>query len=313
MATAAAAGVLFVGLGVAGRWWGLGRDWLATWGMAPIVGELVAVIMLTDPLVPRWPSRVVVAAALAAGSVAAALLARPTGRGELRELSAVGIVGAGLLTASGAAAGPTAMVAAAVTTSVVTTMATVLLLDRHAASPWGRPLLILGGLSVGTALAVAASELPDRPLLVAALIPLWLELLAMGVATRRTPWFVSAPWAFLAAWLVFASESLTGNDQWFAVPLGLTTLGMVGILRWDRRRTGVAPAATRRIARSWQLISWAWPSSWCLHSSTPSLGPRRTGSWPSPKVSHSRSSGSQLACAGGSLRERPRSGSRCCC
>jgi hypothetical protein len=64
------------------------------------------------------------------------------------------------------------------------------------------------------------------------------ELVVFGVLLARPELFVAAPAAACAAWLVYAEDALRGNANWFTVPIGLTVLVTVGLLRWIRSWRG---------------------------------------------------------------------------
>ena len=248
IATALASGAALLALAVGIRWLHLGEDWYAAFAAVPVVGELTALALLATD-VPRSPARLVVALGLTATATAAGLLARPLDERWLRWATAVIVPGAAVLAGSGLALGPTAAVLFALSGSLAAVLFGSLLLevgttdDGHV-RPWPPPVLLTGGLLLATAFAVALAQLPDRPLLVGVLATTGVELLGMAVVTRRLGWLMAAPWAFLAAWVTFASEALTGDAQWFTLPIGLTILTMVEIIRWSRRRAG----ATDRVA-----------------------------------------------------------------
>ena len=243
VATAVASAVVLSVLAVATRWARLGLDWLATWVALPVVGLAFAAVELGSPEVPRSPARFVVAAALAVASVSAALLASPTGQDWLRESSVLLLVAAGALAGNAVGLSPTAWVSLSASFAVVAMVGGLVLHLTERATAWRRPTLVLAASATGVALAVSASELPDRPLLVAALLVAGVELSALGLVTRRAGWLVASTATLLSAWLVFASEALTGDPQWFTVPSGLAVLVMVAFVRWDRRRTDLDPAA----------------------------------------------------------------------
>jgi hypothetical protein len=242
VATAVASAVVLLVLAVATRWARLGLDWLATWAGLPVVGMGFAAVALSSPEVPRSPARFVVAAALAVSSVSVALLASPTGQGWLRETSAVLLVAAGALAGTAVELSPTAWVVLSTSVAVVAMVGGLALHLTERALVWRRPALLLAASATTVALGVAVAELPDRPLLVAALLVAGVELLALGFVTRRVGWLVASTATLLSAWLVFASQALTGDPQWSNVPVGLAVLVIVGLVRWDRRRSELDPA-----------------------------------------------------------------------
>jgi hypothetical protein len=88
------------------------------------------------------------------------------------------------------------------------------------------------------AFAVAVEHLPERGLLTAALAATGLEAAALGLSGRGRGYLLASPAILCAAWITFASGSLTGDPQWFTVPVGLTVLVVVGLARADLRRSG---------------------------------------------------------------------------
>lgn len=237
VATAIASAAVLAVLAVATRSVGLGLDWLATWAVLPVVGLAYAAVESSSPEVPRRPAQLVVAAALAVASLSVALLASPTGQRWLREASVVLLVAAGALAGGAVELSPTAWVVLSASVAVVAMMGGLALHLTDRALAWRRPARLLAASGTGVALAVAAAELPDRPLLVAALLVAGVELLALGLVTRRAGWLVASTATLVSAWLVFASQALTGDPQWFTVPVGLAVLVMVALIRGDRRRS----------------------------------------------------------------------------
>ena len=250
VATAVASAAVVSVLAVATRWARLGLDWLATWVALPVVGLAFAAGELSSPEVPRSPARFVVAAALAVASVSVALLASPTGQDWLREASVLLLVAAGALAGHAVGLSPTAWVVFSAGVAVVAMVGGLTLHLTARATVWRRPALLLAASATGVALGVAVAELPDRPLLVAALLVAGVELLALGLVTRRVGWLVASTATLLSAWLVFASQALTGDPQWSNVPAGLAVLVMVALVRWDRRRSeaDLDPAAPYIVA-----------------------------------------------------------------
>ena len=99
-------------------------------------------------------------------------------------------------------------------------------------TPWVRPVPDGGRDRHRDHRATALGQWPERPLLVAVAPAPWAS------TSPPSAWWgddrlalVAAPVPIGAAWLVFASEALTGNPQWFTVPTGLTLLAVVGLTR----------------------------------------------------------------------------------
>jgi hypothetical protein len=242
VATSAMSAALLVILATTTRWAGLGRDWLGVWVTLPLAGITATILALDNPDLSRTPAQVAVAGALATLSLSIALLAAPTELPWLRELSTLVAVAAAALLANALEATPLTVVAVATAGAMGATVVAMTLHFFTPSSPWRRPALVLSGLATGISLTIATGQLPERPLLVLALLATGIDLLGFGLVTRQAAWLIASPAAFVAAWLVYASEALTGNPQWFTIPVGLTLLVMVAIARWDRRRSDADPA-----------------------------------------------------------------------
>jgi len=88
------------------------------------------------------------------------------------------------------------------------------------------------------------TQLPDTGLLSVALLVGAVVSGAMSVETRSLLAQLCTPVLVCAAWIVYAAGALDGNPQWFAVPVGLTILVIVGLLRHRLRAAGHDPAAS---------------------------------------------------------------------
>ncbi len=88
---------------------------------------------------------------------------------------------------------------------------------------------------------VALSALPDTDLAIVVLLAVAAELVAFGVLTGRPEVHLLSPVAACGAWLIYARDALAGDANWFTVPIGLTVLVMVGLVRWIRRGRGGDP------------------------------------------------------------------------
>lgn len=247
-ATAAVVGVLALVLAAALRLPTPDRRWAGLWaGLVP-GGLVFCTAVLLGGTVPRWPTGAAVAGALTAAALASAIAAAPAGLGWLRETAAVLLATAGLVLGFGLTATATQIVAVAGTVGILATLvvSTMTVTGRNrpaGADPWIRPILVLAAIATVATALTALAQWPERPLLVAALLLLGLDLTALGLTGRRPLALVAAPVPIGAAWLVFASEALTGNPQWFTVPAGLTLLAVVGLTRVQERRTGHDPAS----------------------------------------------------------------------
>jgi hypothetical protein len=97
------------------------------------------------------------------------------------------------------------------------------------------------------AASAAVATLPDRDLLIVVLLALSAESVAFGVLVGRPYFYLVSPIPACAAWLLYARDALAGDANWFTVPIGLTVLVIVGLLRWIRRGRGGNPAGVEVI------------------------------------------------------------------
>lgn len=253
IATALGVAVLALLVGALVRVPRLDRNVIGLWVIPVATGVTFAAIELSSPLVDRWPAGGAVALAFAAAAVAVASAAGPVGYEGMREGSAVLAMTAGGILAYAVAATPAAIV---VVTAVVGTIASLVVAategvddDRLAfLRPWDRSMLAVAFVGATSSVVLATDLLPARPMLVVALLLLGLDLAAVGLAGRHPGLLPAAPVPLGVAWLVFASEALTGNAQWFTVPVGLTLLVVVGLARRQRRGAGLDPVTPAIVA-----------------------------------------------------------------
>jgi hypothetical protein len=237
--TAALAAAVAVATGATSRWARLSADWTANLAGLSVAGGL-AVATLSS----TWPNGVdphtaaLLALVTASLSVGGGLAARPLGTDSLREASVLLAAGAGLLFGYARALEPGPLTGWWATTAIASTLALLSLRRARPSSAWIRPLLLLGVAGSVVTVVAAASALPRRDLLVVALSVAGVQTAALGVALRRTEPLYLSPLLFCGAWLLFASEALTGEAQWFTVPIGIAVLIVVGFARMARRRTG---------------------------------------------------------------------------
>ena len=247
--TALVVAALALVLGACTRIPRLDQGVIGLWSAPVVVGLFFGVIELSSTQVDRWPPGGVVAMALAAAAVGAASAATPTGQGWLRQAAAGLVLAAGWVLAYAATATASQIV---VSTAVVGALVTFFVAaietaddDRVAVlRPWVQPGQVVGVIAAVTSVGVAFHELPARPLLVAALLLVGVDMAALGLVGRRPTLLTLAPVPIGFAWLVFASEALTGNAQWFTVPIGCTLLAVVALARWQRRREGLDAVTT---------------------------------------------------------------------
>ena len=65
----------------------------------------------------------------------------------------------------------------------------------------------------------------------------------LGGLLGLSAFLYTGPPLLLASWLLFAADAFRGNPQWYTIPLGVTILALVDILRWDVKRRGESISA----------------------------------------------------------------------
>jgi len=237
MLTAFLTATVAVLTGAAARWARLPADWAANLAALSVAGEVAVVGLSSAPYTGVDPhtGAVLLALVTACLSAGAGLAARPLAVHALRDASALLAAGAGLLLGYGREVGPGPLTGWWAATAIASTLALLGLWRARPSSPWIRPLAFLGGSGTVVTIVVAASALPRRDLLEAALSVAGLQTAAMGIALRRPEPLYPSPLLFCGSWLLFASEALAGEAQWFTVPIGIALLTVVGIGRAARR------------------------------------------------------------------------------
>jgi hypothetical protein len=223
----------------------LDQAWAKVWGGAAAVltalGAVAAEGMWLDgdAAEPSWW----VVTGLALLTLGTAMAAAPLAWSWMRELAAVSAVVTVLTALQVWDVGPSGQVTVLVVLSLLCGLAGLALPERSGVAVWRRPALVLGSATAVVAVAVAATELPDRMLLVPSLAAGSLQAAALGVALRLLVPQVLSPLLACAAWWAFASEALNGNPQWYTVPIGLSLLVAVGLWRRHRLLHGANAAA----------------------------------------------------------------------
>jgi hypothetical protein len=205
----------------------------------------------TDMRLPAW---LVVSAGLALLALALARGAAPLAWPPMRELSGVVLVAAvaGLghaLDASGAQ-----MAAATIMLGLAATVGGLRLTRSHPLSPWRNPSALLGLAATGAAVAFAVTALPDRGPIVLVLLGVGVQLVATGIILEQPVVLSLGPPVLLAAWLGVAGEAVAGRALWFTVPIALTLLAEVDVVRWSRRRAEQPATTTELLALEYAAI-----------------------------------------------------------
>jgi hypothetical protein len=131
---------------------------------------------------------------------------------------------------------------------LVATTGSLIVWRRSPDSRWLRPLTVFGSATAAVAVGAAIGSLPLRGPLISALAAAGVGTAAAGLTLRGRIQLYTAPLLLCGAWLVFASDALAGNPEWFTVPSGLALLTVVDLARWTRRSVGRAVATPELLA-----------------------------------------------------------------
>lgn len=217
------------------------RDWAATWGSVAslVVAGAAAASMAGVAGQPSWA----VVVGLGMLALAWAVAGQATGSAPVHD-GAVALVAATEAAAfMVSTAGPSSQVAVlAVTAGAGASLA---LLGRvvRVLRAWQKPALWLAVVAAACSVLPAAQQLPDRALLVVALLVGAMVSASAGVVLRSVWPSVLAPVLACGAWAAFASQALGENPQWYTIPMGLALLVIVGQLRHDARLRGGDPSS----------------------------------------------------------------------
>jgi len=225
------------------------RAWMGLAGAN--VGAAAAVAVGVDAVLPAW---LAVSAGLALVSLALARGAAPLAWPPMRQLSGVVLVAAvaGLgyaVDASGAE-----MATAMIMLGVAATAGGLWLTWSRPHSKWRNPSALLGVTATGAAVAFAVVGLPDRGPIVLVLLGVGVQLIAAGIILEQPVVLSLGPPVLLAAWLGVAGEAVAGRALWFTVPIALTLLAEVDVVRWTRRRAKQPVATTQLLALEYLAI-----------------------------------------------------------
>jgi hypothetical protein len=220
------------------------RDWSV--GLGTLAATGLATAASLAPFSGHRPAWSAVAAATGLFAVAAGGSARPLDRPELRFASAVLVLAAGAALIPAYRPPDPVLVGAPVGAALGAMLGALVLWRLRPASPSLAPLTLFAVLADAAAAAVAGSALPRRTPLEAVLLAAAVESAAAGLILGRPRLLHASPPLLCGAWLLFASEALRGDPQWFTAPIGLTLLAVVELARWNRRREH-APVVDERL------------------------------------------------------------------
>lgn len=217
-------------------------DALVVWAVSLVTAIAAADLLVVTPGVDPGVGWSLVALGAAAISISTAITAVRFGD-ELRWATAA------LAVAAGGAEGMALDLGAASTAGVATTFALgtgiAVLFARGArpASPWIPPTLAAAAAQQSIGLVGALAALPDRGGLIAVFLALAAEAAVVGAVTRTTTPIAISPLMACAGWITYASDALTGDPNWFTVPIGLALLTVSSGVRWVRHGRGHTTSA----------------------------------------------------------------------
>ena len=192
--------------------------------------------------VARRPGGLILAGSLLTLAIAAALTAVVVGAG-MRWVAAALAATAWAPAAWGLNISDTLATLTGTAVALAVLTASLVVHGRQPRSTWLHPGAFYASATQIAAAIVALGALPDRDLVIVVLLALSAELVALGMLSQRSELYVFAPVPACGAWLLYAGEALAGSANWFTMPIGLTMLVMVGLVRWIRRGRGGNPTA----------------------------------------------------------------------
>lgn len=204
----------------------------SVWAAVLTATTAATAVLITEPDVSRANGGTLLATAFAFLAVAAAQLAHRGGR-AWRWVSGALAVASGTSVVVAASLGSGAVVAVSVAATASVSIWLTVLRGRRPTSTWVGPLALVDGLALVPGL-VGAMTAHTRGPLIALLLAAAIETAVVGTVLRQTATLVASPVLACLAWLVFAVDALTGDPNWFTVPIGLALLLDAGALRWLR-------------------------------------------------------------------------------
>jgi hypothetical protein len=189
-------------------------------------------------------------------AVAAGLSAQPFGQRRLRDAAAFLALTAGKAFMGGMRFSLSWEVAVAAGAGFLGTIAALALWRREPQADWLQPAHRFAAGATAGSLALATAALPHRGPLVGALLIAGLLSAAVGLTMRRRSLLLVSPTLFCAAWLLFASESLAGNAEWFTVPIGITLLVTLEMARAERRRLEIPVSTPELVALEYMGVAF---------------------------------------------------------
>jgi Protein of unknown function (DUF2510) len=207
------------------------------WLGAGSVTALVGASLVFHDDVARRPGGLTVAGALALVALAWGISASSIGP-ALRWVAAT-LLALAWVPGAWAVDPSAATVAVVLTLLAVGILAVVLAASAGApSSPWVGPAALWAVLTQLGGAAAAVGDLPSKDLLIVVLLAMGAEFVALGMLASSPALFLASPASACAAWILYASDAVAGEANWFTMPTGVTLLVMVGLVRWIRASRG---------------------------------------------------------------------------
>jgi hypothetical protein len=202
-----------------------------------------------------WPDASFwVAGCLGLLAVATARAAAPLRGAGLREISSVAGFAA-LTRLALAAEWPDALSAAGfVVLAATATSAALALWRRSPQSVWIRPIFVLSGLANLVALVQALGTLPERGLLVAVVLTLGAQAIAIGMIRGFAGLLAAGPPLVGLGFIVAIAGNVSGTAQWYTIPTAVVLLSEVETLRWHRGGDDEAVARQDILVLEWASL-----------------------------------------------------------
>ena len=199
-----------------------------------------------------WPDASFwVAGCLGLLAVGAARAATPLRVPVLRETSAVAGVAALARLALAAEWHDALFAAGFVVLAAIATSAGLVSWRRSSQSLWIRPIFVVSGLANLVAFVQALGTLPERGLVVAVVLTLGAQAIAVGLIRGFAGLLAAGPPLVGLGFIVAVAGNVSGTAQWYSIPTAVVLLSEVEILRWHRRGDGEAVARQDVLVLEW--------------------------------------------------------------
>ncbi|HSJ83812.1 MAG TPA: hypothetical protein VLA91_08320, partial [Acidimicrobiia bacterium] len=184
-------------------------------------------------------------------SVGLARAAVPLALARLRETSMVTGLATINVLANASGWEQTLFAVGLVVLAVTTTLASLWIWRVAPDSVWVGALVVLALVTNIETFLLAIATWPARALLVAVLLSVAAQALAIGIVRSRPDMLAISPPAIAAAFILGVAESISGSAQWYTIPIALVLLSEVEILRAVRR-------AGEGETQGWDVIVLEW-------------------------------------------------------